>query len=140
MTVDAAIRAGRALAESLMLDTARVDEITGSTVDADGVEVDTYTPCYGPTITPLPGKRAGMCKVQNGGTQALNPEAGGATFTVQSGAVHFPVGAFVPKIGLVVTLTAAVLDPNLVGCKFRVTALLHKSQGTAYRLAVEEMV
>lgn len=120
---------GRELAESLMLDTARVDEITGSTVDANGVETDTYTARY-----------TGKAKVQNGGTQALNPEAGGATFTVQSGAIHFPVGSFVPKIGLVITLTATVLDPNLAGCKFRVTALLHKSMPTAYRLSVEEML
>ena len=130
----------RALAESLMLDTARVDEITGVTTDPlTGASTSTYATVYGPDIAPLPGKRSGMCKVQGLDPQEANPEAGGATLTVQRYAIHVPVGAFVPKVGHVVTITATALDPNLVGHQYRVVALLHKTLATAYRLSVEEV-
>ena len=120
---------GRRAAESLMLDTARVDEVTGSTVDANGAEVDTYTQRY-----------AGKCKVQSTSSSESTPVAGGATFTIQRSEVHFPVGSFSTAVGQVVTLETCALDPLLVGHTFRVVALLHKSAATAYRLGVEETV
>lgn len=131
----------REMAESLMLDTCTVGTPTGAiTNTTTGVVTVTYTNVYGPAITPLPGKRAGMCKVQSTTTAEANPTVGGATFTVLRGGVHFPVGAFTPAVGQVVALTSVALDPLLVGRVFRVVSLLHKSQATAYRLGVEEVV
>ena len=117
----------RRAAESLMLDTCTVCPVTG-------VDESTGAPTLG---TPV---YTGKCKVQTTQAQEANPEAGGATYTVQRYAVHVPVGAFVPVVGHVVTITAAALDAGLVGRQYRVVALLHKSLATAYRLAVEEVV
>lgn len=83
--------------------------------------------------------KRGPCKVQALNAQEGNPEAGEAIFTVQRYRVDVPVGSFEPSVGDVVTITAATLDPYLVGRTFRVVALLHKTAATAYRLAVEEV-
>jgi len=116
----------RAQAESLMLDTCTVCPVTG-------VDEATGAPTLGTAVY------TGKCKVQTSQAQEANPEAGGATYTVQRYAVHVPVGAFVPVVGHVVTITAAALDAGLVGRKYRVVALLHKTLATAQRLAVEEV-
>jgi len=130
MSQSSAVLAGRAAAERNMLDTCTVQAVTGSSVDPNtGAEVPTYALVY-----------TGRVKVQSGATQESTPEAGGATLTVQRSEAHFPVGAFVPAVGQVVTVTAAALDPLMAGLTFRVVALLHKSAATAYRLAVTEVV
>jgi len=116
------------MAESLMLDTCTVKRVTGVTTDLlTGADVPTYSTIY-----------TGKCKVATFQPQERNPEVGGATLTVQRYSVHVPVGAFVPAVGQVVTITDAALDPNLTGRMFRVVALLHKTAATAYRLSVEE--
>ena len=119
--------ARRRRAESLMVDTCTVQPVTG-------VDDATGDPTLGTAVY------TGKCKVQTTQAQEANPEAGGATYTVQRYAVHVPVGAFVPAVGHVVTITAAALDAGLVSRKYRVVALLHKSLATAYRLAVESVV
>lgn len=131
--VSALLDAGRRMAESLMLDTCTVKTPTGtSTNETTGVVTATYTNVY-----------TGMCKVQSPGAHVnpqSNPEVSGATFTVLRSEVHVPVSAFTPAVGQVVTLTAVPLDALLVGRVFRVVAMLHKSQATAYRLGVDEIV
>lgn len=113
-----------------MTDTCTVKTVTGTSVNqTTGVETPTYSTAY-----------TGKCKIQSGALSALNPEAGGATFTVQRSDVHVPVGSLTPAIGQVVTITACALDAGMVGRVFRVTSLLHKSQATAYRLGVDEVV
>jgi len=114
----------RRAAESLMVDTCTVCPVTG-------VNESTGAPTLGTAVY------TGKCKVQTTQAQEANPEAGGATYTVQRYAVHVPVGAFVPVVGHVVTITAAALDAGLVGRQYRVVALLHKTLATAQRLAVE---
>jgi len=112
-----------------MLDAATVTSTSRTIDQTTGAEIVTSTQVY-----------TGRVKIQSGATQESTPEAGGATLTVQRSEVHFPVGAFVPAIGQVVTVTAAALDPLLIGRVFRVVALLHKSAATAYRLSVTEVV
>lgn len=120
-----------------MLNACTVGTPTGTiTNETTGVVTVTYTDVYGPTIAPYYGK----CKVQSTTGTPATPTVGGATFTVLRSEVHFPVGAFTPDDGQVVTITACALDPLLVGRVFRVVSLLHKSQATAYRLGVEEVV
>lgn len=114
-----------------MFDTATVRTVTGVTTDPTTGAV---TPAYS---SPL---YTGRCKVQTYEAQESNPQAAGSTFTVQRYAVHVPAGAFTPEVGQIVTITSAVLDPNLVGRVYRVAALLHKTAATAYRLGVEEVV
>ena len=119
----------RASAESMMLDTAAVENLTGFTIDANGAEIPSFVTVY-----------SGKCRVQADARREATPVAGGATFTVQRDHIDFPVGSFLPAIAQVITIKSAALDPYLVGRVYRVTSLLHKSQATAYRLVVEETV
>lgn len=127
----------RRQAESMMLDTCTVETVGPVVTDPlTGIDTATRTTLYGPNV----GPRKGMCRVTTYEPYERNPEAGGATFTIQRYAIHLPVGAFRPAIGQVITITTAALDPNLAGREFRVVALLHKTLATAYRLSVEEVV
>jgi len=118
----------RADAESLMLDSCTIGVLGATVTD----------PNTGTTTTPVTPLYTGRCKVQGLDPQESNPEAGGATLTVQRYRVDIPVGSYAPEVGHVVEITAAALDANLMGRKYRVVALLHKTLATAYRLAVEE--
>jgi hypothetical protein len=82
---------------------------------------------------------SGPCKVQQTISQASNPTAGGHSFTVQDSRVDFPVSAGPLAVSDTVTITASVLDPQLVGREFRVAELFHKSYATAQRTRVEEI-
>jgi hypothetical protein len=119
---------GRAVAEWRMQDTATVQVIVGRTTNA---ETGVVTPLYSTVYT-------GKCRVQSLHPQESTPETGGATVTVQRYRIDVPVGSFRPSVGQIITITAARLDPHLVGRKYAVVALLHKTDATAYRLAVEE--
>lgn len=138
--VEYAMAEGRELAESLMLDTCTIGDLGVPDTDPDTGEVITpIVPLYPNPAWPADHPwKAGPCKVQAWQSQESNPEAGGATLTVQRYQVHIPVGSYAPEIGHVVEIATAALDPNLVGRRYRVVALLHKSFATAYRLAVEE--
>lgn len=112
-----------------MLDTCTVRRVTGRAVDDDGASTPTYSaPLY-----------TGACRVQAADPQELTPAVADGTVTVQRYSVHIPVGAYAPAVGDRVVIDAAALDPALVGREYRVVALLHKSQATAYRLGVEEV-
>jgi len=81
---------------------------------------------------------SGPCKVQQTISQASNPTAGSHAFTIQDSRVDFPVSAGPLMVDDVVTITASVLDPQLVGSEFRVVELFHKSMATAQRTRVEQ--
>ena len=120
----------RAAAESRMLDACTVRRAVGVTVDDVGVTTPDYSePLY-----------EGPCRVQTFEPQEYTPDVAVATVTTQRYAVHVPVGAYEPSIGDVVEISTATLDPHLAGREYRVVALLHKSQATAYRLGVLEIV
>jgi hypothetical protein len=128
MTATAALQAGRALAEALMLDTCVIERESGTTTDPDtGDIVTTWATVY-----------TGRAKVQTYEAQESNPDAGGSIRTSQRYTVHIPVGSYEPEVGDRITITAAATDPHIVGRKYRVAALLHKTLATAYRLGVED--
>lgn len=129
MTATAALESGRRIAASLMLDTCTIGTLGDPVTD----------PNTGEVTVPLVPLYTGSCKVQTYEAQESNPEAGGATMTVQRYAVHVPVGSYAPEVGHVVEIAAAALDPNLTGRRYRVVALLHKTLATAYRLGCEEV-
>ena len=119
-----------------MVDACTVDRPGPPVTDPEtGAVSATSTPIYGPDSA-----EAGKCKVQRTATQASNPTAGGHQFTLQDSRVDFPVSAGPLMVDDVVTLTASVLDPQLVGRSFRVTELFHKSYATAQRTTVSEVV
>lgn len=122
--VDPVVAAGRRLAVSRMLDLCEVSRPDGVADPLTGL----------PPLLPIWG---GPCEVSTYEPQESNPEAGGASLTVQRYRVKVPVGAFEPRIGDVVTITRGSQDPYLHGKEFRVVALLHKTAATSYRLGVE---
>lgn len=129
MTATGAVHAGRAAARALMVD--------ACTITHPGEQV-TDRRTGGVYAVPDTLEYTGACKIQSYQPFEQNPEAGAHSYTIQRYSVHVPVGAYVPHIGDVVTITAAAMDPHLVGRTYRVVALLHKSLATAYRLAITD--
>lgn len=129
-----ALAAGRRAAERKMHDTCTIVRPGEESTDEDGDVTTPSTAVYGTVLEP------GKCNVATYEAQESNPEAGGATLTVQRYRFDVPVGSCVPAIGDVATIQTAAADPNLPGRRYRVVALLHKSKATAYRLGVEEVV
>lgn len=127
--VDAVLR-GRVAAEAQMRDSCAVHRPGQPVTD----------PVTGKVTAPLAPIYSGRCKVQQTISQASNPAAGGHSFTVQGSRVDFPVSVGPLQVSDVVTMTASVLDPQLVGRKFRVVETFHKSGATAQRTRVEEVV
>lgn len=121
---------GRESALSVMF-----DECTLATV---GPAVTDYT--TGAVTNASAVVYAGPCQVSTYEPQEATPESAGATLTVQRYRFKIPVGSCSPAVGMVATVTASEFDPGLVGRKFRVVALLHKTAATAYRLSVEEVL
>jgi hypothetical protein len=112
-----------------MFDACTVDRPGDPTTDPD-------TGAVTPTLTRI---YEGRCKVQQTIAQSSNPEAGGHSFTVQDTRWDTPVSAGPFEVSDVVTMTAAVLDPQMVGRVYRVVELFHKSGATAQRVRVEEI-
>lgn len=82
----------------------------------------------------------GKCEVSSRDTQAANPEAGEATFTVVSRQVHIPANAADVRDGDVVTITAARLNQFTVGKQYRVSGFTPDTFDTAARLPVKEIL
>lgn len=128
MTALEATLRGRQAAESLMLDACTITRTGGVVTDPETGDVsNSATEVY-----------AGKCKVQSRDTQAANPEAGEATFTVVSRQVHIPANAADVRDGDVVTLTASRLNAFTVGKQYRVEGFTPDTFDTAFRLPVKE--
>lgn len=130
--MDAAFVArARGFAEEQFTDTCRIyipgsvgpiDETTGQ--QTPGADADLYT---------------GPCKVQVAQPQPEVPTAGAYRFTLGALVVSVPISTVGVKPKHRVQVTACEFDPDLVGRKFVVTAVLRKSHATARRLQVEEV-
>jgi hypothetical protein len=134
----AAAHAGRALAESLMLDDCKVTRPASTTVIDPTTGLPTApapTVIYGGTGDHSLDK----CKIQSSGVETVNPDSGQHVYTVQRPEVHFPVSAAGIKVGDLVEITASV-DPANGGRKFTITRTFRKTLATAQRLPVEEIV
>lgn len=114
-----------------MVDTCTITRVTG---EPGPVDPDTGERTPAPTTTVYTGK----CRVQTYEAHESTPDSGAHVYTVQRYAVHVPSGTDA-RVDDTVTVTASVLDPNLVGRSYHVVALLHKSLATAHRMAVDEI-
>ena len=133
----AALPGLRAQALSRMVDACIIDRPGAEVLnETTGQMETTYAPIYDGLI---PGAGA-KCEVRQVGTQAASPNAGEHQFVILGHVVALPVDATVYAIGDRVTITAATLDPALIGRVFTVTSLMHKSFPTARRLVCEEVI
>lgn len=108
-----------------MIDTAEVLRPTGSVDPITGQPVTTVV-------------YDGPYKMQTFEAFEKQPEVGGGTVTVQRYTAHFPIRDYVPRVNDIVVPKTAVLDANLVGRRYVVSGLLHKSFATSYRLLVDD--
>lgn len=131
MSAASAVRRGRAAAERLMVDQCVIRRAGPETTDpVTGVVTPTWTDIY-----------EGRCKVQESSGFAAtgqSPEAGEHAFSVQRYMLHVPMSVTGAAEGDVATITAATLDPSLVGRVYRLDGEFAKSYATARRFEVEE--
>jgi len=99
--------------------------------------LDTNTGQY--PITPGSLKYSGVVKVQTTDTIGNANDAAERVVMRTRFEVHLPMSAPAAAVDDVFTIAASVLDPELVGRRFRVVSLVHKSFMTARRLALEEV-
>jgi len=128
MSASTVLARGRAAAIALMVDACTIQHVTGSTTNTTTGQV---TPTYSTVYT-------GACKIQ-GGQSDSGQDVGEAHLAVLSLTVHVPISVTGVVETDVVTITACVNDPELVGRVFRVLGPVHKSYATARRLPVIEV-
>lgn len=120
---------GRKAAEALMVDTCRVERVTGRTTDPDTGEV----------VTTVEVVYDGPGKLQTQNPYPSEPNAGERVWTLAQTEVHLPMDTS-GDVGTddVVTVSSA-LDTASVGRTFRVRSAIRKTFQTANRLLVEEV-
>ena len=122
---------GRERAEEQMVDTV---ELRGPDVRGP---LDPATGQY--QTTPGPLKYLGPGKIQTTDTIGNAADAAERVVMVTRFGAHLPMSALAAAVDDVITVKASVLDQQLVGRRFRVVSLVHKSLMTARRLSVEEV-
>lgn len=130
MSAESATLAGRAAAERRMVDACVITRGTSGKVYDAGT--DTYTATPGATVY------SGACRVKPRDNVDRQVEAGGETVTIWPYVVSVPMTATGIALDDTVTVTAAGLDPELVGLVLRVRAVPVGSLLTARRLGCEE--
>lgn len=124
MSIASALAAGRAAAESLMVDTCTIRRVAGATSDPDtGEETPTYESLY-----------TGNCRVQQAQAQAQSEDVGEDQLLLLRLEVQLPMSVVGLEVGDHITLTASVHDPDLVDRVFLVHDLAHKTHATARRV------
>ena len=130
MTAATALARGRRAAEALMVDACTITRPGGEPVWDEASM--SYTTPDGSAVYD------GPCRVQLSAAMANTPEAGDRVLVAQRSTVSVPMGVTGVAVDDVVTVTASVHDPDLVGNRYRVRSLFAKTHATARRLEVEE--
>lgn len=126
----AALARGRAAVQALMVDTCTITRVTGSSTDpGTGVVTETTTEVY-----------AGRCRVQGSKAgQGVRMDPGETSVVMLRLEVQLPMSVVGLAEGDEVTVTASVHDEDLVGCRFRIHDLAHKTHATSRRVLVTEV-
>jgi hypothetical protein len=129
MSATTAIRRGRRAAEALMVDTCTITRGTGEQV---------FDPATGQYVTTA-GELlyTGPCRVKPQNNADRVVEAGGQAVSLWPFVVSVPVSEVSFEVDDLVTVTASVLDPALVGKVLRVRQVALGSHLTARRLGCE---
>lgn len=112
--------------------------VDACTITRGGGE-DSFDPLTGEYTTPAGSTvYTGACEVQiSDGLNARESEAGGTEITVSRVTVKVPISVEGVREGDMVTITASLLDADLVGQQFQVVAGFAKTFATCRRLQVE---
>lgn len=121
---------GRRAIESLMVDACTVVRITSqATNDLTAAVADTTAALY-----------AGKCRIQlQAKAHARAEDVGEDYVRLLRIEVQLPMTVTGLRTQDVITITSSALDPDLVGRKFRVRDLMHKTHATARRVLAEEV-
>jgi uncharacterized protein YwlG (UPF0340 family) len=128
MSIGTAIARGRTAAEALMVDTCVIKRRTGQTTGAGGVITPTFTTLY-----------TGKCRVQVKTAARQGGDIGQAYVVVEEREVQLPMTVTGLREGDQITITAAALDPDLVGRAYVVHDVVAKTQLTSRRATVLEV-
>lgn len=131
MTLLALLARARRKAEGLMVDACTVSAVTGLTTNSDGSTTPTYgTPVY-----------SGKCKIQRmkGSHRISKPSAGDHAWIIGPSEIHFPIGTLGIEANMRIVITASI-DPGNVGRSFRAVMDDRKSEQSALRYLVEEVI
>lgn len=113
-----------------MTDTIAVYEVASDYDESTGLYEDTTTTVY-----------LGPGKIQFfDGTYEQTPVAGAHTFVLSRASVHLPADTTGLAPDQLVTVVASHLTPAIVGHVWRLANVTVKSQATALRLPIEEVV
>lgn len=113
-----------------MIDACIIDRQTGETTDDYGNVTPTYETVY-----------EGKCRIMSWAVVTTSPDVGQQRVDLLRFFVHVPVSARGIRVSDRVTMTSS-RDPELLeeGRNFRIENLAHKTDQTARRLPVEEIV
>lgn len=129
MSATSAVLRGRTAAERLMLDTIVVTRLASTVTDPEsGVVTPTYATVY-----------TGKGKVQRTpqASRVTPTSVGEAEVFMSRLELHLPVAATGVTADDIVTVTASVLDADLVGKVFHVREIAVKTLQTARRFGIE---
>jgi len=110
-----------------MVDTVRIEELTGASELIDGEEVPTRTLVY-----------QGKARFRSVAPYEQKPNVPGGNATVLRNGLSIPISAGPAEVGHVVTCITSALDPFMAGREYRVASPIHDTHATAQRLALEE--
>ena len=129
MSRDSALTRGRIAAEAGMVDACDIER-TVSESTSGGIVTPTTTDVY-----------SGKCRLQVASSteQGQAAKIGEAYRIVARKELQLPISAPQLQEGDLVMVTAAALDPQLVGKKFRVRDVLTKTHATSRRATVLEV-
>lgn len=127
-----AVTAGRAAAESRMLDTFDIKTPSGFA----------YNPATGKDEATFALLFTTKGRVKAGGLVANESQAGDRTVVTVTRELHIPVGSAAVPVGAVAFCTAVhqTSDPTLAGARLRLSGPAPGSQTTARRLQVSEAI
>lgn len=128
MSATSATLAGRRAAERNMVDACTITRRTGSVTDPEtGVIAVTYATIY-----------TGKCRVKQVVPASRPTDVGQAFLWLQRLEIQLPMSVASVLSDDIVTVTASLLDPDLVGRIFHVRDLGHATHKTSRRHQIEE--
>jgi hypothetical protein len=128
MSAAAALACGRALSESLMVDSCVIKRVAGEVTDPFS---GTITPTYSTIYT-------GKCRVQHREAQGREETPGQAFLIMLLLELQLPMSVTGLQVDDQVTITASAHDPDLPGRVFFIRDLMHKTHATARRVSIQE--